>query len=741
MKSRRTYSPVSDALRILMRGSVVVLVLLCLAFWAAKAKAEPGLPVPVQVLPTRPPSKKPSPSKPTPEPSESKSEPGEPPAATPVPPTPTPIPTPSVDVTFEELGRSTFQLSESRTEWVDLYLPRHFVPNSGTSTLDLTISHTPPEPDKLSVIRVTLNSAPLAVIPLSPENASRTTSRFYLQDAPLVPGRNRLSLSLDAGASCNVRGASVDVVVYESSSFHVEYTLTQPDPDLALYPVPFFERSLEIEPVYVVLPENPSATDLSAAATIAAGLGKFSDGDIRLVSALDAQISSGIRDNHHLIVIGKKGANRLLDQLDLPLSLDDPTLSAEQGVVQQLISPWDALRMILVVTGDSDAGLSKASQALNREVDLLSMEGSVAVVRSLSPSEVLESGEQSADFTLADLGYEEAVVYGTAPHVLDYDVYISPGTRVAEGSRFVLSFGHAATASPTNSVLDVAFNDVPVRSVLLDESNASEAVLEVPLPSWLIRPERNRIRISIEMNLDDEDKCLFLDDQRLWTAVYSDSYFHLPVTGERVEPSLDLFPYPFNEEPSLSSLLVVLPDRPRQIDYDLMLEVATGLGAADQGDALALDVITADLVTQEGRQDKDLLLIGLPSVHSLITELNDELPQPFRFRSNRLPSQVESVVPIRDPSGELGVIEELAAPWDYRRTVLVLTGTADEGLVLVSTALFSQGDALAGNVVLVEEAGVTHAFDTRALPPASASLYAGGESNLSVLMQLGERWW
>jgi hypothetical protein len=51
--------------------------------------------------------------------------------------------------------------------------------------------------------------------------------------------------------------------------------------DLALYPVPFFERPLEYPPVYFVLPDNPSTTDLSAAATIAAGLGKSSNGEIR----------------------------------------------------------------------------------------------------------------------------------------------------------------------------------------------------------------------------------------------------------------------------------------------------------------------------------------------------------------------------------------------------------------------------------------------------------------------------
>lgn len=227
---------------------------------------------------------------------------------TPVPsptPTQTPRPTPTVDLTFEELGHSTFYLSESGASAIDLYLPHNMIFNNDASYVDLIISHIPPEPDKVSVVRVTLNDTSLALIPLSPENAEPTSRRFYLGDTPLAAGRNELNISLDAGASCNVRGARVDVTIYDSSLFHLEYSLTPYSPDLALYPVPFFERSFEQDPVYVVLPDSPSVADLSAAATVAAGLGKLSSGEVRLVSTLDTQITAGVRDNHHLIVTGE----------------------------------------------------------------------------------------------------------------------------------------------------------------------------------------------------------------------------------------------------------------------------------------------------------------------------------------------------------------------------------------------------------------------------------------------------
>jgi hypothetical protein len=524
--------------------------------------------------------------------------------------------------------------------------------------------------------------------------------------------------------------------------------------NLALYPVPFFERPLEYPPVYFVLPDNPSTTDLSAAATIAAGLGKSSNGEIRLASALDTQVPIDVRDNHHLIVIGRKGTNRFLDQLDLPLRLDDPALAEDQGVIQELASPWNPMRMILVVTGKSDEGLLKASQALNQEAHVLSMQGAVAIVQSVSPPEQAEGRQLDVDFTVADLGYEEEVVYGIGVHTLDYQFSMPVGFTLDEEARFNLHFGHARITNPTYSSLDVYLNGVPIDSVLLDERNASGGTLEVTLPSRLTRPGRNEIRISIAMNLDNEEQGPIVDAEQLWTLVYSYSSLHLPFTPQDVEPSLDLFLYPFNKRPNLSGLLLVLPGHARLFDYDLMLQVAAGLGAADQGDYLALNVTTADLITQEDREDRDLFLIGRPSSHSLIVELNDWLPQPFEPGSDLPSSQFDPVVFVQDPSRNIGLIEELAAPWDPERTILVLTGTTDEGVILASTTLFSQGDRLAGNVVLVEESVGVRALDTYslpptpvsqaeglALPPTPVSRAEGPAVDQSLLIQLGERWW
>lgn len=742
----------SNLTRILCYAGMTMLILLSLGLLVATVSAESPSSPSFQGLPTRPAPPRPT-SRPPAQPTARPPSPSQPPsqAPTPVPPTPVPLPTPtplpSVDLTFEELEYDTFQLLDSGSEQIDLYLPRHFVPYNDGSYLDLAISYAPPETDTLTIINVTLNSTPLAATALSQENSVQTNLRFSLQNTPLNAGRNELDISLDTGAECNAEKAQAAVVVYDSSLFHLEYSLAPHVPDLALYPVPFFERSFEYEPIYFVLPQNIAATDLSAAATVAAGLGKLADGafpdHLQLASVLDTQISLDIRNNYHLIVVGKKGANRFLERLDLPLPLDDPSLSDEQGVIQELVSPWNPRRMILVVTGGSDEALTKASQALNREAHLLDMQGAVAIVDAVFPPEPVEEPQLDVDFTMADLGYGEEIVYGTKPHTLNYRFNMPLGFEVTGDVQFTLHFSHASVASPASSSLNVHFNDVPLRSVLLDESNATDGTLEVTLPYWLIHPGSNEIRISVEMNLNDQDKCLFLDAEHIWTVIYSDSHFHLPFIPQDVEPTLNMFPYPFGEQPGLGGLIMILPDRPQQFDYDLMLGLAAGLGAVDGGGSVTLEATTADLVTQANRQDKNLILIGRPSRHSLIADLNDSLPQPFELDSDQIRSQIESVLFVQDPSRSIGLVEELPAPWDPGQTILVLTGTADDGVLLAGTTLLSQSDALAGNVVLVEEIEESvhiYTFDTRSL----LSMPGGGDGMLDIsqmLTQLGEYWW
>ena len=652
----------------------------------------------------------------------------------------------SKDLTFADLGHGAYTISTTGEEkYFHLYLPSNLVLKEEGHYLDLILSHVPPVPDKLTTLSVYLNRTPLAVITLSEENAEPTVFHFDLPGSIFQVGDdNYLSVKLDSGERCGVRGAAVDAFISEDSRFHLEYSQVPYPADLALYPVPFYEHSFDPQTVYFVLPDPPSATDLSAAATISAGLGKLSAGQVRLAAVRDSQLTPEIRDQHHLIIIGKKGTNGLLNQLVLPLSLEESNLSKGQGVIEELVSPWNPLRMILVVSGLSDAGVSKASLALNRESHFLGMRGPVSIVTAVTPPPPLEQRATDIDSTLAVLGYEDQVVCGTLPVYLEYRFYMPFSWSMMEEPRFVLSFSHSEIIDPKLSSIDVGLNGVPLSSALLNEENINNGLLEIELPAWRIEPGRNKINVSIEMNLiEAEDKCIFMDSCHLWTVINSNSYIHLPVTSLEVEPSLDLFSYPFSQNPDLDDLALVLPDDPQAGDLKGMLDLALMLGDTARGDYLTVEVVTAGDLTETMRKERQLIVLGQPTANALIQELNEWLPQPFEKGTNLLRPEINSVTFVQDPERDAGLIQELASPWNPEKTVLVITGTTGEGVSMAYEMLLFGAWSLAGNVAVVENSfGPVYSYETRTLTLAQESQTVEKVDVDSALRtRLAERWW
>jgi hypothetical protein len=251
-------------------------------------------------------------------------------------------------------------------------------------------------------------------------------------------------VNLNSGSTCQEQGAFIQVNVDESSTLSFQYQQNPYPTDLGLYPYPFTERSLLNIPVAIVLPDQPTSAELSAAATVAAGLGQMSNGSINLTTVLAGEITPDIRTNHHLIVVGKPDGNSLLDQLDLPLPVTTgPAVKPGYGVLQEVVSPWNQFRLALVVSGLDDEGVLQAGNALNRQAHFLGMRGPVAIAIDLVPLSQLEIPNFS-EMTLASLNYEDEIVYGALPKTTRFEFTLPLGWQLQEATFFVLKFAQPA---------------------------------------------------------------------------------------------------------------------------------------------------------------------------------------------------------------------------------------------------------------------------------------------------------
>jgi len=487
---------------------------------------------------------------------------------------------------------------------------------------------------------------------------------------------------------------------------------------------------------------------LSAAATIAAGLGQMSGGNIDLTAVSAGELDPVTRNNHHLIVIGKPDDNALFNDLELPLPIDNTRLEPGQGVLEEIISPWNEFRLILVVSGLDDAGVSNASHALNRQTHFLGMRGPTAIVTQLRPLSQSVTPRTSS-MTLATLGYEDEIAYGAQPRNFTFDFSLPLGWQLEDFPFFVLKFYHADILDPNESIIDIKLNGVPIGSTLLDKSNATEGELTVSLLRHSLKTGRNRLEVGVEMNFaaSTHDRCAGLGDERAWTVISSESEIFLPYNAIDLPPDLRLLPYPFVQNSSPNQTFFVLPDDASSSILNHLIQLAILLGSPSQAEYISAHVAYVSEVDQDMRANYHLILLGRPLENTLLRTINDYLPHPFALDSDTLkPLVIDSVAFLPDPDRDAGLLEIIESPWSERHSLLAVTGTTDKGVQLAVQTLLEPSSSLEGNLAVVEpflfsDQVSIFVTDTRGHITANEETSTNNTTSEDNLLFLAERWW
>jgi len=391
------------------------------------------------------------------------------------------------------------------------------------------------------------------------------------------------------------------------------------------------------------------------------------------------------------------------------------------GILQEIISPWDPQQVILLLSGLSDEAVHKAGLALGLETGLLRMEGPAALVREVRPAPPV-ADTRATDLTLADLGYGDRIAYGLYPHVARIDYYfdVPRGWHYTNEAYLHLLFGYSEAIEAQSSTLTVLLNGSPLATVPLNHDNAVGGSLQVDLPGTNIRPgTRNGISIQPVMQIGNNVQCESLPGDQAWLRVSQDSWLHL---GQRVESvnvlDLDDFPFPFDDRPDLSDVLFALPPDPGLVELEALVQMAATLGRAAGGEGVNPTVSLGDTVDAAMLRDYHIVAIGRPTRNPLIQEINASLPQPFVPGTDGVENRTGEVLLRLPPDIPLGYVQELPSPWNQDRAFLAVTGTRDEAITWAAYALNRRAWQLDGNLVLTrmgEEEIEVRSYDTRRL--------------------------
>ncbi len=208
--------------------------------------------------------------------------------------------------------------------------------------------------------------------------------------------------------------------VHNSSWIEFPGEIKAPLPDVGLindggYP---FTAYQDMSQTTFVLPDSVTRTDLEAMLQFATRLGRESKSHkgIELSAYHAASLNGDARKNNHLVVIGQKGQNKLFSELHDKTSLltDGATNTVQedqqrkiaqlnytpgQGIIEQILSPWNENRVVMLLTGENDTALVRDSQLFANDAWFAAIQpGNLTVVNDEGPKSLILMKKGEARF-------------------------------------------------------------------------------------------------------------------------------------------------------------------------------------------------------------------------------------------------------------------------------------------------------------------------------------------------------
>lgn len=539
-----------------------------------------------------------------------------------------------------------------------------------------------------------------------------------------VDGQHSIYLFLNAGIDCDFTSHKTTVVVGSQSKTFLAYVVESLPLDIGLLPRPIFQKeAIFPSQAAIIVPKRPSEEGLRAGLIVSAGLGRMTNGELGVIFITADEFTEEIRENYHLIFVGKPEDFVLLTPFEWPAriinnSIVSGGLQDGDGVLQMITSPWNPGRTILWVGGNSDIAVVKAAQALSTGAVRPLAERNKVIIADTKPFEQARttSDQLPVEYTFADLGYGVEKMSGTGFNQVNYKFYVLPGMVPSERPYIDLNFSNSSLMKLDSSGMVVSVNNVQVASEQLDETTSTLTTKRITIPSNLIRMGSNTI--TIEATLVPSNQCSLFTVNSLWMTIYPDSILHIPLMPAPSSNSSALvingYPEAFTSYPNLQNIAVVVPQDSSPA-WGTTARVLYHLGTRAQGALFEFGTYYDGKIPDGIREGHDLFFIGLPDDLPSMEVLNTYLPVPFEAGNNGLTVVQGQNISYRVPSDvPLGYLELLPSPWGQGYTILTILGSDAQGLGWSGAALVNpdQKEKMFGNFAVVSDGDII-SIDTR----------------------------
>ncbi len=506
--------------------------------------------------------------------------------------------------------------------------------------------------------------------------------------------------------------------ILESSTITMKPVADAAPPDLADLPGSVLVKAVDYAasppPTVFVLPDEPTAQEMSLAGQIAARFGaELGSGMSPFQVEFPSSLSESVIRDANLVVIGTPSRQPLIDSLAqaLPAPLvdggyvteDNRIAPGDDGVLQIFPSPWNPDRRVLLVSAASEAGLERVALAFTDRDTFHVLSGPYMFIRDRLPAVEPIPGPPwlTERTTFAQLGEGDRLVRGTGVYQEVYYFHRPAGWIFDNGAQLVLRFASSTALSSRESYIAVYVNDIPVGATRIGpDIPEREAVFDLPITRLNQAPDGSRpqaLTLRLEVaNYLQEAQCEQIHPDAAWTRIQADSYFVTPHVYLAL-PDLQAFPYPFVSDQPTAETVIAVPPQPRRREMALALDLAAYLGRYQVAEA-PLHILSADQINEETHRDAHLIVLGQRSRQPLVDAFLDVMGAIPGYRGEAGLYRALST-PYQ------GLIREGPSPWNPDRVALLVFGESEAGFENAMYGLLSGAPPVGqpGSVALVDD--------------------------------------